>query len=598
MKTALRRLVGQPVLWYRSRLNRSFEKATVDIKSTQQACLTQLLKQVSGSKFAKDFSMGSNLSLTDLRRTMPVAGYDRMRPYIDQVAAGDQQALFHPSVQIKMMAETSGTTASIKLIPVTGSCLANYRRSWNIWGVAMARQHPWTAHGDILQLTSPWQGRKTPGGSIPQGSISGFLTMSMRSATRLTSVVPPDVANLQDSDLRRQLILRLALRKRDLSLIITANPSTLIQFGRQLQEHAASIIRDMFDGTYAGGPVPSREINGLASLKRPDRRRARALEAILTVDNLLVPARAWSDLSLLGVWTGGSLSRYSSLLTQLYGEVPRRDHGLSASEGRITIPFADGTDVGVLNAGNGVFEFIPQSSYGAPNPETFWPEQLEVGKEYVVVVSTTGGLWRYNMGDLVRCRGFLGTTPLLSFVSKVAHITSLTGEKLSAMQVDQSLKNAGERLGTSFELACLTPVWGDPPGYFLMLPKVQAATIRQTAQLSKVVEEELRQSNIEYASKSSSSRLHPVRVAWLEEAIFDQLQGHLVGPNGSHLEQYKHPVLLTEADRNRRLGKDFAQKFLSDQRVNDQSDAFDESRGTDPEGSSKGRAKKTRQGVS
>jgi hypothetical protein len=95
--------------------------------------------------------------------------------------------------------------------------------------------------------------------------------------------------------------------------------------------------------------------------------------------------------------------------------MPLRDIGLLASEGRLSIPVDDGTASGVLNVRSHFFEFIPADEYGTAHPTALRMHQLEVGREYFVLLTNGSGLYRYDLGDRVRVTGIKGQAPMIEF---------------------------------------------------------------------------------------------------------------------------------------------------------------------------------------
>ena len=125
---------------------------------------------------------------------------------------------------------------------------------------------------------------------------------------------------------------------------------------------------------------------------------------------------------------------YLPQLRDLYGPTAIRDHGLSASEGRMTIPISDNTTAGVLDFYHHYFEFIPVAEHDSTNPTVLEAHELVEGEAYYIVLTTSGGLYRYDIHDVVRCVGFEGQAPLIEFLNKGRSFSSLTGEKLSEHQ--------------------------------------------------------------------------------------------------------------------------------------------------------------------
>src|SRR5690606_8640302 len=99
-----------------------------------------------------------------------------------------------------------------------------------------------------------------------------------------------------------------------------------------------------------------------------------------------------------------------------------RDHGLHASEGRMTIPLQDGTPDGLLDIESHFFEFIPESEAASSQPTVLQAHELVPGESYFILLTTASGLYRYDIRDVVQCTGYLHTTPLLRFLHKGAHI--------------------------------------------------------------------------------------------------------------------------------------------------------------------------------
>src|SRR5262249_7018906 len=144
-----------------------------------------------------------------------------------------------------------------------------------------------------------------------------------------------------------------------------------------------------------------------------------------------------------------------------YGETPVRDVGLIASEGRMTIPMADGTASGVLDITTHYFEFLPEAEADRPNPTLLPAHEVEEGKTYFIVPTTAFGLYRYHISDLVRVTGFYNRTPLVEFLGKGAHFASVTGEKLSEYQVAQAVEDVLRGLDVSLTAYTLAPCWDD-----------------------------------------------------------------------------------------------------------------------------------------
>ena len=312
--------------------------------------------------------------------------------------------------------------------------------------------------------------------------------------------------------------------------------------------NAAQLIRDIHDGTLTGAAISDAEADSLRPFLKNSPGRAAELEAVISACGELSPAHCWPHLECLAVWTGGSAGAYSQQLRQVFGNVAVRDHGLHASEGRMTIPFEDDTPRGVLDIESHFFEFIPVHEIDAADPVVLEAHELEVDAEYFILLTTSSGLYRYNIFDVVRCTGFCGTTPLLEFRHKGQHLSSIAGEKISESQVVESVGAACRQTGVSLKQFTLTPKWAEPPGYtlFLQTSHLRTAESRDRDIFASAVDAALCQQNCEYSEKRATKRLAMIRCEVVSAESWSWFARNRIRTSGGSPEQYKHPCLLPD----------------------------------------------------
>jgi hypothetical protein len=257
----------------------------------------------------------------------------------------------------------------------------------------------------------------------------------------------------------------------------------------------------------------------------------------------LLPRDAWPELSVLAVWLGGSVGVYLPLLKPLYGEVALRDHGLSASEGRMTIPLTDGTSAGIVEFPHHYFEFIPAEEHESSNPTVLEGHELEEGRDYYILLTTSAGLYRYDIHDLVRCVGFEGEAPLLTFLNKGASFSSFTGEKLSEHHVVTAVQQSFEDLELTIVRFTLAPQMDQHVRYLLLLEDGPQA--KSDSKLAKCVDDNLQRVNWEYAEKRNSGRLLQIRVQRIPAGTWSERRRKKTEQLGN-FEHYKHPCLVND----------------------------------------------------
>jgi hypothetical protein len=524
----------------------AFEAATREPERTQEDLLRRILAHQAGTDFCRDHHFSEVRTVADFRRHLPICPYEYFEPYMARVRRGESRALLADKV-IHMFAMTSGTTAARKYIPVTPRYLADYRRGWNIWGLRAYDDHPEVKLRPILQLSGDWDEFRTEA-NIPCGAVTGLTAVMQKRIVHWLYCVPACVGKVKDARAKYYLALRLSLARR-VGMIIAANPSTLVNLARAGDAEKESLIRDLHDGGLSAHlDIPDAVRRALEPALRKQRpQRARELEAIVKRTGTLYPRDCWPRDLLLGNWTGGSVAAYLRHYPRYYGDAPVRDIGLIASEGRMTIPVADGTSGGVLDVTTHYFEFIPEEEAESKQPTVLAAHELQQGRSYFILLTTAFGLYRYHIHDLVRVTGFYNRTPVLEFLSKGSHFANMTGEKLSEHHVTRAMSDSLKALDLSLTAYSLAPCWDDEqPYYGLFVERCDLRQPEQRSRLTELLDRTLSRENIEYASKRESLRLGPVRLELLPDGAWSQWDRQRLAKQGGPLEQYKHPCLIND----------------------------------------------------
>jgi hypothetical protein len=327
------------------------------------------------------------------------------------------------------------------------------------------------------------------------------------------------------------------------AFMITANPATQLKLARTLEAHTEALIRDLRDGTLdASLDVPESVRAELASRLRPDPQRAAELDVIAERSGRLLPKHCW-NLSFLANWTGGTMGLYLREFPKYFGDIPVRDIGLLASEGRVSVPLADGTPCGVLDVAANFYEFIPVTERESSHPTVLRSHEVEAGRDYFILLTTSAGFYRYDISDVVRVQGFHGEAPIIEFLNKGAHVSSLTGEKVSEKQAVLAFERACRSIGLSCASFVLAPQWADPPFYRLHVEDGGGCEPTVLPALEAAMEAQLTAVNAEYASKRSSRRLGPVQVNTVPAGFLTDLDARSASRYRQANEQYKHRYL-------------------------------------------------------
>jgi hypothetical protein len=541
----LLRLAGKAVaLPIRLRI-RAFEEATKHPEQVQDALLRGIVARHAATDFGRDHHFSEIRNLADFRRNLPISRYEYFEPYLARVRRGEFRALLADDI-IHMFALTSGTTAARKFIPVTPRYLADYKRGWNMWGFRAFQAHPGVKLRPILQLAGDGDEFRTEAG-IPCGAVTGLTASMQTRIIRWLYCVPACVGKVKDARAKYYLAMRLSLPRR-VGMIVAANPSTLVNLARAGDAEKEALIRDLHDGTLQTDLDVSAEVRlAVSGSLRRHPERARQLEQIVRRSGTLYPRDCWPHDLLLGNWTGGSVGAYLRHYPRYYGDAAVRDIGLIASEGRMTIPIADGTPSGVLDVTTHYFEFLPEEEADSPQPTVLSAHELKEGRSYFILPTTAFGLYRYHIHDLVRVTGFHNRTPLLEFLSKGSHFANVTGEKLSEYHVARAMTDTLKTLDLTLTTYSLAPCWDDQQPYYSLF--VEQGDLNQPdlgRRMTELLDRTLSSVNSEYASKRESLRLGPVRLELLPDGAWTRWDRQRLAHQGGTLEQYKHPCLIND----------------------------------------------------
>jgi hypothetical protein len=538
----LGRLLTYPV----RRQLRRFEAACQNPEVVQTELLLRILSAQADTQFGRDHKFGAITSVSDYRANVPVAPYEYVAPYIEKVQNGDTRALL-ADPRVLMFALTSGTTASRKLIPVTDAYLGAYRRGWNMWGVKMYRDNRVRriAMRPIVQLAGDPEEFRTPAG-IPCGNLSGYTAMVQKRLIKWMYAVPYVTGKIKDAKARYYVALRFSIG-RNVSQLMAANPSTLVQLARTLDAEKDYLLRDLRDGTLRADLDIGPDVRAyLVARAKPNAKRAAELIASAEKLGRLYPMDVWPpESTVINCWTGGSMGPYLRQLPQYYGTPPVHDLGLLASEGRFTIPLSGGTASGVLDIWSHYFEFVPEGEIDSPQPTVLGAHELAEGKSYFILPTTGYGLYRYHISDLVRVTGFYGNTPLVEFLGKGHRFANLTGEKLSEYHVTKAMDAVVKRVSQPITAYSVAPVWDDRQPYYALFLEEPDATDEST--LKRFLAEfdaQLGVENVEYAAKRESGRLGVLRAAIIPAGTWAKWDRDRLAQTGGSPEQYKHPCLI------------------------------------------------------
>lgn len=499
------------------------------------------------TKFGKDHGFEHIRSLSDFRQNVPVAGYDRFAPYINAVAAGETNALVPDSEKLLQFTITTGSSGVPKLNPVTSTWLKEYRHAWNVWGTKLFVDHPNRIGSRMLQMSGTWDMGTTPGG-YQISMVSALLTKIQNPMLKPYYLIPDVVNLIPDPVTRHYVALRLSIM-RDVGWILLMNPGTLIRLAEIGDTHSETLIRDVSDGTLTRKfdiPDPIRQTLESVHLKRHPA-HAQRLTEMASRSGRLLPKEYWNS-PVIGCWLAGTAGFQSRYLSEYFGDSPTRDMGLVSSEGRHTIPLVDTAPAGVPSIESGYYEFVPAGDTTEGHPDTLSGQELTPGEEYRLIMTTSAGYYRFDIGDIVKCCGFTGQAPLLEFVQKSARVGDLEGEKVTEHQVVEAAHTAAEKMGVSLGLITAVPrrLANQQPRYDFLVEASELEDPQQARAFLDTLDAELANLNFLWRARRREGVLQSPHLTRLKENEWDRCIQQEVDRRGTGDYQYKHPGLVTD----------------------------------------------------
>ncbi len=367
---------------------RRFAAATQDVKAAQATRKQAITARLQTSEYGKRVGLGSRPW-----DAIATCDYEDLRGDIERVMAGEQNVLSRD--EALRFEASGGSTGPGKLLPITAPFLAELQAGVNAWLATMYREHPQLHGGQSYWSITPGGARSKTTAGIPIGGDDvDYLGPVARLAWRQLMAVPQALARTEPEDWAYETLFHLA-QAPDLRLVSVWSPTLWLNLLDALEPHEARLRAEL----------PARHARRLQG-DGPTWRRL------------------WPNLSVISCWADGPSEAFAKAFRQRMPGVLVQPKGLLATEGVVSVPVAG--NVAAVNSH--VLEF--------EDDEGIHPlHAIESGRQYRVVLSTSAGLLRYRLGDVVEVVGHHHATPKLRFIGRDT-VVDLVGEKLHCAWAD------------------------------------------------------------------------------------------------------------------------------------------------------------------
>lgn len=511
---------------------------------TQKETLLAIISANENTEFGKQNGFTEITDYDSYKKAVPIQDYEKLRPYIEKQENEKSPVL--TSELPFMYNQTSGTTGKPKYIPILEKSLESLKKSQQVFSYIQYKAFPEAFYGKIMGIVSPAvEGHLETGTAY--GSASGHIYKTMPWLARLKYVLPKEIFEIEDHEIKYYVVCRLAMEQKDITYLGSANPSTFGKLLDLINENLKNIIEDIENGTCRFLDNTDDKIQRAISRKlRPNKKRAAELSAICDGGKVVSYEDMWPYLKLLVTWTGGSCGiSLNKILSKLPKDIKVIDLGYLASELRGTITIDTNTNEGLPTLHENFFEFVEKDNWEYQKPVFRTLEQLELGKEYYIFITTPTGLYRYDMNDIIVVTGKFGNTPTLKFQQKGKGVTNITGEKLYESQIITVMNKAELELGATFSFYQVLANEGDACYEFYI--EAGCDNFSEWSQLASYLDTALQKENIEYLNKRSSERLKELKVNRIKEGTFELYKNHYL-ELGQREGQFKPQILQNKKE--------------------------------------------------
>ncbi len=477
----LKSLLAKPFAHYiANKVKKEAQQAVQD----QTSIFKALLKGVKNTQFGKDHGLDTVQDYEGFKKAVPIRDYEQFVPYINMVKEGKHNILWK-GLPI-YFAKTSGTTSGVKYIPITKDSIDNHiNTARNALLCYMAETgNTGFASGKLIFLSgSPVLERV---GGIATGRLSGIVNHHVPAYLRSNQLPSYETNCIEDWEQKLDAIVAETVDQ-DMTLISGIPPWMQMYFDK-LEATTNKKVGELFPNF-----------------------------------NVMVQG-------------GVNFEPYKAKLFESIGRKIYTVELYPASEGFFAFQNSQTESGLLLNTNSGIFfEFIPADEIFAENPTRLCLREVELGKNYALIINSNAGLWGYNIGDTVK---FVSLDPYKIIVSgRIKHFISAFGEHVIGEEVESALLQVTAQTNTSVTEFTVAPfVAGvDANGksyheWFIAFENAPSNMADFAAQLDSA----MRKQNVYYDDLIKGAILEPLKIRPLQKDAFVQYMrsiGKLGGQN-------------------------------------------------------------------
>lgn len=524
---------------------------------TQQKTLEKIIARNKDCELGKKYDFASIRTLRDFQDKVPLSTFEDYLPLIDRMVENNEENIITGSKIIRYCS-SSGSVGKPKLQPKTArdlfnmqsmgfaatpACAANYFKEKGIYKSLPAQMGPLliSLNGHPLKNGMRCNGA----GQIPFTYLKPLLPFF--TTTPIDILYPEDEenTNIQYFQLRFSLVNKNVTYLG--SLVITLL-STMFEY---LEGNWEMICNDIEKGTIDPSvkcPASLRE--KYEKKLKPDPKRAAELRAEFQKGfetDVPIAKRIWPKLCWGYGMISSTLSVYVEKLQRYIGDLPMHNMGYAASEGFMAMPVSLNVNDYVLLPRSIIYEFLPVDAPEGTRPLLM--NEIEVGKDYEIIVTNFSGLYRYRILDIVHVTGMHNKTPKIEFLYRSNMGLNAANEKTTTQMLDFVAENLEREFGIDFKgYSFYSDTDGEVPRYVMLCDTSSELPLTDKENFEAAMDRLFRECNEKYDKYRRWGMLREPVIYKLENGSYDAYKASLVA-QGRVLNQIKPVVVINTPER-------------------------------------------------
>ncbi|XP_008238544.1 PREDICTED: probable indole-3-acetic acid-amido synthetase GH3.1 [Prunus mume] len=539
------------------------EETTRNTDSLQERVLSEILSRNAETEYLKRFGLRGATDRDTFKSKVPVVTYEDLQPEIQRIANGDRSLILssHP---ISEFLTSSGTSAGErKLMPTIHEELDRRTLLYSLLMPVMNLYVPDLDKGKGLYFLFVKAESRTPGGLVARPVLTSYYKsehFKTRPYDPYNDYTSPNEAILcPDSfqSMYTQMVCGLVMRHQVLR-VGAVFASGLLRAIRFLQLNWRQLAHDIHNGTLNPKITDPSLRESLSGTLKPDPELSSFITKECCEENWegIIP-RIWPNTKYLDVIVTGAMAQYIPTLDYYSNGLPLACTMYASSEcyfGLNLKPMCKPSEVSYTIMPNmAYFEFIPHDPSAPPLSKHSPPRlvdlaDVEVGKEYELVITTYAGLCRYRVGDILEVTGFHNAAPQFRFVRRKNVLLSIDSDKTDEAELQKAIDNASVLLRefntsvveyTSFADTKTIP--GHYVIYWELLVKDPANNSPSHEVLDKcclAMEESL--NSVYRQGRVADNSIGPLEIRVVKNGTFEELMDYAIS-RGASINQYKAP---------------------------------------------------------